>query len=193
MRWLWLVVVGAACGRIGFGLGTDNSSDAGGGTDGPTSGETPGPSCFGLPAYCGPAGQAVLCGSAVRTGGTFFRLNDAGSDAMYTSTAYPATVRDFRLDTYQVTVGRFRMFVNAGKGTQADPPAPGAGAHPWISGSGWNAAWNTSLTADTAALVAAVKCDATYQTWTDAPSANDNLPINCVTWPEALAFCAWDG
>src|SRR5262249_51625026 len=41
--------------------------------------------------------------------------------------------------------------------------------------------------------VAAVKCDATNQSWTDAPGANEALPINCITWFEAFAFCAWDG
>jgi formylglycine-generating enzyme required for sulfatase activity len=38
-----------------------------------------------------------------------------------------------------------------------------------------------------------VKCNATYQTWTDAASANESLPMNCVTWYEAMAFCVWDG
>ena len=26
-----------------------------------------------------------------------------------------------------------------------------------------------------------------------APGANESLPINCITWYEAFAFCAWDG
>ena len=29
--------------------------------------------------------------------------------------------------------------------------------------------------------------------WTDAPGSNEHRPINCVTWYEAFAFCAWDG
>jgi formylglycine-generating enzyme required for sulfatase activity len=62
-----------------------------------------------------------------------------------------------------------------------------------IAGSGWNASWNTSLVATTAALIAAVKCDSTYQTWTDTPAGNEDRPMNCVTWYEAMAFCAWDG
>jgi len=33
----------------------------------------------------------------------------------------------------------------------------------------------------------------TYQTWTDAPGANENKPMNCVSWYEAMAFCIWDG
>jgi formylglycine-generating enzyme len=30
-------------------------------------------------------------------------------------------------------------------------------------------------------------------TWTDAPGSNENRPMNCVTWYEAMAFCIWDG
>jgi formylglycine-generating enzyme required for sulfatase activity len=112
---------------------------------------------------------------------------------MYPSTAYPATVSPFVLDKFEVTVGRFRAFVAAGQGTRARPPGPGAGAHMQIPGSGWDPSWDGELVADAAALDAALQCDATYQTWTAAPGANEELPINCVTWYEALAFCAWDG
>jgi formylglycine-generating enzyme required for sulfatase activity len=37
-----------------------------------------------------------------------------------------------------------------------------------------------------------VKCSADA-TWTDAPGTNESLPINCITWYEAFAFCTWDG
>jgi formylglycine-generating enzyme required for sulfatase activity len=106
---------------------------------------------------------------------------------------YPATVSDFYLDKYEVTVGRFRVFVNAGMGTQKTPPAEGAGAHPRIAGSGWNSAWNTHLPANTAALKTALKCYAAYQSWTDTPGGNENKAVNCLDWYTALAFCAWDG
>src|SRR5260370_21429035 len=32
-----------------------------------------------------------------------------------------------------------------------------------------------------------------YSTWTDMPGAHEELPINCVNWFEAYAFCIWDG
>jgi formylglycine-generating enzyme required for sulfatase activity len=105
-------------------------------------------------------------------------------------------VSTFRLDTYQVTVGRFRQFVNAGMGTQASPPPIGAGARTlngMVNQGGWDPAWNASLTANTAALVAAVKCRVSWQSWTDTAGANEALPMNCITWFEAFAFCAWDG
>ena len=105
----------------------------------------------------------------------------------------PATVSDFYLDKYEVTVGRFRAFVNAGMGTQVSPPGDGTGAHPRITGSGWNPTWNTQLAANTAALKAALKCHAGYQTWTDAVGSNESKPVNCLDWYTAFAFCAWDG
>jgi formylglycine-generating enzyme required for sulfatase activity len=58
---------------------------------------------------------------------------------------------------------------------------------------GWEASWNASLVADTPALIAARKCDATYGTWTDMPAGNENRPMSCITWYEAMAFCLWDG
>jgi formylglycine-generating enzyme required for sulfatase activity len=101
-------------------------------------------------------------------------------------------VSDFRLDKYKVTVGRFRVFVSASMGTQANAPLSGSGAHPRITGSGWDLTWDVNLATGPAALVARLKCDATYQTWTDTPGSNEDRPINCVSWYEAMAFCAWD-
>jgi formylglycine-generating enzyme len=101
-------------------------------------------------------------------------------------------VSEFKLDLYEVTVARFRNFVNSGAGTKASPPAAGAGAHPKIANSGWQAAFNANLEDDTNALKAALKCDTGYP-WTDAPGANETKPITCVTWYDAFAFCIWDG
>jgi formylglycine-generating enzyme required for sulfatase activity len=106
---------------------------------------------------------------------------------------HPATLSSFVLDKYEVTVGRFRAFVEAGAGTQASPPAADSGAHPLIADSGWDSAWDTNLPADQAALSSAIACDAAYQTWTDSAGANEQYPINCISWYEAFAFCIWDG
>lgn len=151
-------------------------------------------SCVGLAATCGPNGNEDCCSTAMPIpGGTFFRSYDVSGDGMYPSMAYPATESPFVLDRFEVTVGRFRAFVNAGMGTQANPPAAGAGAHAKIAGSGWDSSWNGALTANAAALSTALQCDGWYQTWTAAAGANESLPLNCVTWYEAQAFCAWDG
>jgi formylglycine-generating enzyme required for sulfatase activity len=139
------------------------------------------PSCAGLAPTCGPGGNESCCAITAIPGGTYNRSNDA---------AYPAKVSDFRLDRFEVTVGRFRQFVASYPGSK---PAAGAGAHPLIAGSGWNTAWDKSLVADKDALTNAVNCSATFQTWTDAAGGNENKPMNCLAWYEAFAFCAWDG
>lgn len=175
--------VGLTCGAEGFCR-----------TAGATETCTAVPSCVGLAKTCGPNADEDCCSTAMPIpGGTFFRSYDVAGDGMYPSMSYPATVSAFRLDKYEVTVGRFRKFVEAGMGTNISPPSAGAGAHAKISGSGWDASWNVSLATDTSTLIAAVKCDATYQTWTDSPGTNEDLPVNCVTWYEAMAFCVWDG
>ena len=150
-------------------------------------------SCAGLPATCGASGTDSCCNSLAVPSGSYDRSYDAAGDGNSGNTMYPATVSAFRLDKYEVTVGRFRAFVNAGMGTQMNSLMPGAGAHAKLVGSGWDASWNRSLVPDKAALVAAVKCSSTYQTWTDTPAANEHRPMNCITWYEAMAFCTWDG
>lgn len=152
------------------------------------------PSCVGLPDTCGASGNDSCCASPLVSGGSYYRNYDVASDGMYASMSYPATVSSYRLDRYEVTVGRFRQFVNAGKGTQASPPGPGTGAHPQLGNSGWSATWSANLPADTAALEAALTgCYDMQETWTASPGANEALPITCVDWYMAMAFCIWDG
>jgi len=151
------------------------------------------PSCVGLAVTCGASGNDSCCNSFGVPSGSYDRSYDLSGDANSGNMSSPATVSAFRLDKYEVTVGRFRTFVNAGMGTQASPPLQGAGAHANIVGSGWDASWNANLVADKAALVAGVKCDSTFQTWTDTPAGNEHRPMNCINWYEAMAFCAWDG
>lgn len=103
------------------------------------------------------------------------------------------TVSPLRLDKYEVTVGRFRAFVEAYTG----PPKAGAGAHPKVAGSGWLADWNGNMATDSAALESAMEfrpCKLlSVRTWTKEPGDNEQKPANCLTWYEAFAFCAWDG
>ena len=101
---------------------------------------------------------------------------------------HTATIAGFRLDLYEVTVGRFRKFVDAYPGSK---PLVGAGANPSVAGTGWNAGWAGELAADQAALKLAVKCSGT--TWVDTAGATETMPMNCVNWADAFAFCAWDG
>jgi len=138
-------------------------------------------SCTGLPSNCGPSADESCCNVKAVSGGTYNRSNAPSA---------PAMISDFRLDRFEITVGRFRKFVEA---YPSNKPKANAGAHPLIAGSGWDAAWDANLPADQVALKSALKCDATYQTWTDTPMANENLPMNCISWYEAFVFCAWEG
>jgi formylglycine-generating enzyme required for sulfatase activity len=121
----------------------------------------------------------------------------------YTDAGSPATVSAFRLDKYEVTVGRFRQFIAAVVGGWL--PAPGSGRHAHLNGGqglvsatggnevGWNMADDANLPRLEAAWDTALQCDSTYQTWTPARGANENLPITCETWSQAYAFCIYDG
>lgn len=135
---------------------------------------------------CGASASDDCCTSLMVPGGTFDRVNDPTA---------PATVGPFHLDRYEVTVDRFRAFVAAGKGVRTSPPSLGDGAHPGIASSGWASAFNAYLAPDTNALRKVLVCDPLLRTWTDAAGlrAQETLPINCVSWYEAFAFCAWDG
>jgi len=62
-------------------------------------------------------------------------------------------VSSFALDKYEVTVGRFRKFVNAYVSNTASAPAVGAGVNPAIPGTGWQSGWNTSLPSTQSALI----------------------------------------
>jgi sulfatase modifying factor 1 len=145
------------------------------------------PTCSELGNTCGANGTDSCCSSPPVPGGTFNRNNDG---------SYPATLSSFRLDRYEITVGRFRKFVAAynqnmiPSGTGKNPNNP--------NDSGWSAAWNASLPVDSAALKSSVKCssghsNANYETWTDAVGNNEGRPINCLDWYVANAVCAWDG
>ena len=191
----WTAVTGlVACGgggsaRLGDAIDGPVTADAEVSSSA-SNGPHPGTSCLGVEATCGPTGDAPCCGSPLVPGGTFFRSYDGTPD--YNDRSFPATVSPFRLDRYEVSIGRFRQFVNAGMGTQASPPLAGAGAHATLADSGWDPAWNERLSADTAALVSHLACGQSGRGWTDVPGSNENLPVNCVTWLEAMAFCAWD-
>jgi len=103
---------------------------------------------------------------------------------------HPATVSSFALDKFEVTVGRFRKWVDQFSGVA---PAAGAGANPNVPGSGWKTAWNNELSANRGALLPLLSCSSTHHNWTASPGSNENYPMNCVSWYEASAFCIWDG
>jgi formylglycine-generating enzyme len=137
-------------------------------------------SCQNLPTNCGPLGNESCCTSILVPGGPFNRVNDPN---------YPATVSAYRLDKYEVTVGRFRKFFNEYPNNK---PVSGAGAQPQITGSGWDPAWDANLPATQSDLQLAIQC-AGLPSWTPTPGGNENKAIACVDWYLLFAFCAWDG
>lgn len=143
---------------------------------------------------CGPGGNEGCCSTRDVAGGTHSRGNNA---------TYPATVTSYRLDRFEVTVGRFRIFIDAL--IDGWKPAAGSGKHAHLNGGqgltlisggyelGWNDAWNDRLATMThEKWTEALSCGS-LPTWTDAPGPGDTRPASCMSWYEAYAFCIWDG
>jgi formylglycine-generating enzyme required for sulfatase activity len=161
----------------------------------------------------GVAGFASPCGGALREsccttyqvdGGAFLRSYDG---VVNIDETHPATVSTFALDKYEVTVGRFRRFVDAWAAGWR--PQEGTGIHTHLNGGrglvdssgdggayeqGWDKAWNQDPPQGPDALAwnPYLQCDVT-STWTAASGSGDDLPVNCVDWYYAYAFCIWDG
>lgn len=164
---------------------------------------SPGDGGFGAsPASGGPTESC--CTSLEVPGGTFYRTytNNGGPPS---GQADPATVSGFRLDKYDVTVGRFRQFVNAvlPDGGTGWLPNAGSGKHTHVNAgqglvlagpySGYEPGWLTADNSNVAPTATNLACDSAYATWTTVSGSQENLPINCVNWYEAYAFCIWDG
>jgi formylglycine-generating enzyme required for sulfatase activity len=129
-------------------------------------------SCIGQARVCGPgrdADCAHSCGGSAgnddccarilvpASGQTFKRSYDGLRGGSFEDPRYTATVSDFYLDKYEVTVGRFRRFVETyytppkgsnkpvnGSGKNSNNPQdPGWGGNPGIDGDSWRVAWQT--------------------------------------------------
>jgi sulfatase modifying factor 1 len=152
---------------------------------------------------CGSGGESC-CASLEVTGGTYDRTYANSGDGP-TGQADPATLSTFRLDKYEVTVGRFRQFVNAWNGGAGYAPSAGAGKHTHLSGgnglansssdapSAYETGWAASDDSEIAPTNANLACESKFDTWTPSAGSQESLPINCVNWYESYAFCIWDG
>ncbi|MFO0602157.1 MAG: formylglycine-generating enzyme family protein [Polyangiales bacterium] len=121
-----------------------------------------------VPRSCDP--DVVGCGLATVAGATY---------AMGLRGEVPSVrVDGFRVDRYEVTVARFRRFVEAGR-----PSVPGgnvaypAGALAWAGRT--DGYWDATT---------ASGCN-----WTAQAGAREAYAMNCVDWSTAQAFCVWDG
>jgi len=149
---------------------------------------------------CGTVGDSC-CTSNEVPGGTYDRSYDGFT---YTDESHPATVSDFRLDSYEVTVGRFRQFVIAWTppdGSAGWSPAQGAGKHTHLNGGrglastggGFEGGWDTSWNGYLATTADDWNGKLGRGTWTATAGSNEKLPTTMVDWYEAYAFCIWDG
>jgi formylglycine-generating enzyme required for sulfatase activity len=112
-------------------------------------------------------------------------------------------VSGFRLDKYLVTVGRFRQFVAAWNGGSGYTPPAGSGKHTHLNGGRglansaspgtYETGWLTTDNINIAPTNENLACQPIYPTWTNTAGSQETLPISCVTWWEAYAFCIWDG
>lgn len=131
---------------------------------------------------CGPDASSDCCESIPLA-------QDGGVVFLHGPSAAPTPVGPFRLDRFEVTVGRMRVFVESA--ASQNPPAEGAGRHPRIPFSGWDSKWNTNLRlGDKALNQAFTSCAQNFGSWT---AEDRRSAITCVDWFTAFAFCVWDG
>lgn len=199
--WVLVVLSTTACGRLEFATVDASTTNDGQTTDVDDVGDVDGATMVTLPPSC--AASMPRCGSAAGSccesryvsAATYFRSHDLAVDGMYSSMAYPATVDKILLDRYEITVGRFRAFVDAGFGVSTNPPATESGSRTLNGMPGafeWSSSWSSALPADRASVDTALDCS-DQATWTPTAGANEKKALNCINWYEAQAFCIWDG
>jgi formylglycine-generating enzyme required for sulfatase activity len=134
------------------------------------------------------------CGELGLSGGAFLlgeEPGDGGEPTPLASPTQPVAVSAFRMDRHEVTVGRFRQFWAAGAPA---PPAqgvrfPGALPGSFLSLARWAPLGITRWPVPEPATASGLpRC-----TWSRSPAGREDLPVNCVTWWTAMAFCVWDG
>jgi sulfatase modifying factor 1 len=183
---------GAGVGGTGPGAGGSDPSRDAGSLDDAGSLELEPPSCRRELPRCGVGAGDDCCASPLVPGGSFAFAADS------TGTRVAVTLSSFRLDRFELTVGRAREFIaDYDHWRDAGEPTPDLGAHPRIADSGWRAEFTELLPATGAELEArwtscALSSLSTFAVAGDG-TATDRVPLNCVSWFEAAAFCAWDG
>jgi len=188
---------GSSSGSGGTGMSTTGGAGGSAGTAAAGSAGSPvrPPSCQGDPPGtgfdCGQEQTFDCCAVASVPGGTFNRENNP---------AYPATVSPFALDVLEVSVGRFRQFVNA---YPASRPKLGDGANSHLPDSGWSADLDALLPPAQQDLRSLLRCQKYFPAgtpppaqdivWSDQPGDAERAAMSCTPWFVFFAFCAWDG
>lgn len=129
------------------------------------------------------------CRSLLIPGGSFKRDFDGSDD--YGDDSFPADISSFLLDKFEVTVGRVRQFVTAYAALKINLKN-GAGKSTHIpDDTGWDTVGNVLPDTQNDLLTELKSCAGA--TWSDDVDANNDVPLNCVSFNEAYAFCIWDG
>jgi formylglycine-generating enzyme len=149
-------------------------------------------SCVGMPAHC--ATYDELDGALVGVGESCCARRDVPAGTTSRTFGYvdgglvdagaTATLSSFALDRFEVTVGRFKAFLEAYEAGWR--PAVGSGRALRAAGdTGWTLGAALAPGAALRAEVAA--CEESTL------GADGRLPINCITYAEAFAMCIFDG
>jgi formylglycine-generating enzyme required for sulfatase activity len=140
------------------------------------------------PAEAGPPVDAAPSNTMVTVDGGAFDFV-VGQKSVHATLDY-----SFEIDSEEVTVARFKAWVNAGK------PVPCNGAQPCLldaktpykTAMAWDPSWNL-LVASNDYLGGADCPDApSMGTATYAQPNSDTYAVTCVNWAQAAAFCAYD-
>lgn len=134
-----------------------------------------GPSCNGHSGATNDCQGQSCCERLGVSGGVFAYRRDgqAASESRI--------VKPFVLDKFEVTVGRFRAWVEAGQ------PTPKPGDVLYDDQAGHVVRWTKDAKVQDVKHLAGW---ARYDTWT---AGVETRPKNFVSWYSAAAFCAWDG
>ena len=150
---------------------------------------------------CGPGAapswhcqEAHFCGGTYRAGSTAayvartFSPAPGGGELMRTCDVHEGVVRTGYIDTYEVTVARFRAWIRAGR------PHP-QGRVDFFNGHDWSGNYDKPIPPfpNTLGEVAGTRPTREMCTYSDTPGVHDDLPMNCVPEVLAKAFCWWDG
>lgn len=133
------------------------------------------PSCSGKPGAGDDCQGGSCCARVEVPGGTFTMRTDQGKNIP------GVAVASFAMDRHEVTVGRVRAWLAAGR------PTPRVGEVLYQDDQGHRVVWGKFHTAQTEDQL---RGWARYDTWS---SGDDRRPKNFISWYTAAAFCHWEG
>lgn len=177
------------------GEGVPSPSPGDAGNPGSTPPDRRARSCRGVTEFCGPESEDCCLSLPVEGGEVTLPVANGARARV--------SVSSFRLDKYEVTVGRFRAFLagyDEWRQSGATLPEPDVIPRAADAGAPPDAGWTGELRpagplpGDAAELERRVReCDTIPLSTLALPNSSSRIPLNCVNWLEAAAFCAWDG